>query len=369
MPFHLWKTEDMEPDLSRYAPGFSIEIGGQENKDLYKSIVDLDVVQNLEGPSTFSISLNENDRAKPFRWLDSKFLEPRKEDVVIKIGYSGSMKNAIIARINSLEPSFPSSGTPTLVVQGYDHYHELQNSHPKKENKLVFNKKTTYKEIVEEIATVNKLGMGEIELRNKSSRELCIREDWSYAYILEDLAERLGCEVFVRDKQLHFRPPKYGSKEITALEWGKSLISFTPRLSIARVVTEATLRGQVEGKEVQAVVNHKDLSYKEPNSKSGVDLLRSVKATAITRTNIPFDSMEEAKIRAKSILENANNELISGECECLGNPEIIPGKNVRIKGVGKRFNGKYYVIRATHNLGAGGYTTSLELRRGFVGKV
>lgn len=368
----------MALDLSRYAPRFSVKIGGDEynnlnesNIDLNKSILNLRIEQHLEGPSTFSFSLNEG--TKPFRWLENNFLKPRA-DVDIEIGYSNIMKHTISGMINSLEPSFPTSGTPTLIVQGYDYYHLLR--HPPKKEMMTFKKGMSYKDIVGRIAATSgrlSLDKDEEAPETKLCRDLVKPSEQTGAEFLEELAERLGCEVFARGKKLYFRAPQYSSDKVATLEWGKSLISFNPRLSTAKVVTEVTVRGQIEGKEVQAVATLKDLSYREPNSESGIELLRSYRADIFTdtinMTNIPIGCEEEAKILAKSILDKKNNELVSGSCECIGNPEIAPGTNVEIKGVGKRFSGKYYVTSAIHDIGTGGYTTSLSLRRGFVGKV
>jgi len=86
-------------------------------------------------------------------------------------------------------------------------------------------------------------------------------------------------------------------------------------------------------------------------------------------TDIPVTCEAEAKEIAKAILERSNRELITCTCKCPGNPDLVPGSNVMIKGVGKRFSGKYYLTKSTHKIGESGYTTTLEMRRGLVGNV
>ena len=54
---------------------------------------------------------------------------------------------------------------------------------------------------------------------------------------------------------------------------------------------------------------------------------------------------------------------ISGPLECIGDPDIRPGKCIDIERVGKLFSGKYYIKSAKHTFDINGYRTSLEVRR------
>ncbi len=54
---------------------------------------------------------------------------------------------------------------------------------------------------------------------------------------------------------------------------------------------------------------------------------------------------------------------IQGDIECVGDPALIPGSSVEIRGIGEIFSGKYYITGAKHSFGSGGYTTSLSVRR------
>ena len=47
----------------------------------------------------------------------------------------------------------------------------------------------------------------------------------------------------------------------------------------------------------------------------------------------------------------------------IGLPDLRPGDNVEIHGVGKRFSGTYYVTKVTHTLNAAGYLTEFDARR------
>lgn len=74
-------------------------------------------------------------------------------------------------------------------------------------------------------------------------------------------------------------------------------------------------------------------------------------------------STEEAKSIAVAELKRRNNGFIEGNLECIGNPELRPGITVKIDKVGERFSGFYYITKARHRIGEGGYKTTLDVRR------
>jgi phage protein D len=94
----------------------------------------------------------------------------------------------------------------------------------------------------------------------------------------------------------------------------------------------------------------------------------SSKEKTINR-RFPVRSEQEAKAKAKAILIKANQSFIEGNCEIMGIPDLRAGSKVNIEGVGKRFEGVYYIKSAKHSISEGGYTTSLSLRRGRAGIV
>jgi phage protein D len=53
----------------------------------------------------------------------------------------------------------------------------------------------------------------------------------------------------------------------------------------------------------------------------------------------------------------------------IGIPELRPGDNVKLLGLGQRFSGDYYVKKVQHTLGNGGYHTEFDVRRVFDGGV
>ncbi len=62
-------------------------------------------------------------------------------------------------------------------------------------------------------------------------------------------------------------------------------------------------------------------------------------------------------------LEARSLGFITGRGSVIGNPELRARMVIELKGLGKRFSGKYYVTSATHTIDAGGYRTDFEVKR------
>ena len=81
--------QQMALNLDFYAPFFSIKIGGKPQPELKNAVISLEVDENLESASMFTMNINEglDIKTQKFTWLDSKLLAPESgEDVEIYIG-------------------------------------------------------------------------------------------------------------------------------------------------------------------------------------------------------------------------------------------------------------------------------------------
>lgn len=366
-------------NLDFYAPTFMIKIGGKAQEELKNAVISLEVDENLESASMFTININEglDIKTQKFTWLDNKLIAPEGgEDVEISIGYASRAKKLkeplITGKITALNPSFPSTGVPTLSVQGYDLSFCLQKSVVKK--KRTFDKEKDYGAVAKKIASEHKLGVVNIKSTIKPCEKITQNPGESDYNFLKRLADRFGYEFFIRNKELYFRKPRDYEEEVMTLEWGKELISFNPRLSTAKVVSKVTVKGHNQknpAKPIIGIATLKDIGFKEPKAKSAAESVKTCqkKEVETSEHDFPVCDEEDAKALAKALLIKANNSVIEGSCECIGIPELRPGTNVQIEGIGKRFSGKYYIKSVKHSIGDSGYTVSFEVRRGGFGTI
>jgi phage protein D len=81
----------------------------------------------------------------------------------------------------------------------------------------------------------------------------------------------------------------------------------------------------------------------------------------------PVTSVQEAQDLANSLLRERAYEFITGSGSVIGVPNLRPGDNVRLTGLGKRFTGDYYVKKVEHTIGSSGYLTNFEVRSTYDG--
>jgi len=366
-------------DLAFYAPIFMIKIEGKPQPELKNAVISLEIDENLESPGMFTLNINEGldmERQK-FEWLDGEVLDPeRGDDFEIYLGYASRADKfkepSITGKITALNPTFPSTGIPTLSVQGYDHSFCLKKSIVKE--KRTFDKEKDYAAVAKKIASQHKLDEAGIEPTIKACEKITQNPEESDYDFLRRLAGRLGYEFFVRNKVLYFRKPRDYATEVMTLRWRKELISFNPRLSTAKVVSKVTVKGhnqQNPAKPIKGIATLKDIGFKEPGARSAAESVKTCQKEEVETSehDFPVCSEEDASALAKALLTRANNSLIEGSCECIGIPGLRPGTNVKIEGVGNRFSGNYYIKSVKQSIGDGGYTTSFEVRRGGIGSI
>jgi hypothetical protein len=70
----------------------------------------------------------------------------------------------------------------------------------------------------------------------------------------------------------------------------------------------------------------------------------------------------EAKRKAKAALEEKLREVCTFSIQLMGDPKYLAAENIQLKGFGK-LNGKYFIEKASHEIGENGYITTLTCHK------
>jgi len=76
-----------------------------------------------------------------------------------------------------------------------------------------------------------------------------------------------------------------------------------------------------------------------------------------------IESAAEAKKRAKARMEAMKAGFGFMELTCIGIPELVPGRFIKIEKFADAVDGKYYVTGVTHYLTEESFTTVVKARR------
>jgi phage protein D/phage baseplate assembly protein gpV len=337
-----------------YRPDFAVKIEGLTlAADVRNATRSLSYDNNIDTADMFTLQLDNAG----LRFCDSALFDVGK-DVEIHMGYEGELEPMMLGEITAINPSFPQSGAPTIAVSGYDRSHRLRtNSRAPRSFKYV-----NASLIAIRLAVENKL----VPIVDPGGRvHESIEQNGSDWALLQELADRNYFQVFVRWDKLYFRFPR-PQFEMAVLEWGKNLISFSPRLSMSgqhgiQVVQSYNYRlAQTIVSVLPALAVASDSEdIIERLGSAAVDQLVEL-GRYVSRGEQVSDHLEGAAL-AKSILQQLLEGLYEGTGSCIGLPQLRAGDMIEIQGVGKRFSGKYRLRRVTHTIDDGGYRTTFEV--------
>jgi uncharacterized protein involved in type VI secretion and phage assembly len=343
-----------------------IEIDGQKAPDhLSEDILQVVVEESLHLPGMFTLVI-QNDyfsgrNDEPWRYKD--LLQMGK---VVKIGFKASTTDAIDfdeahqeklieGEITAIETHFSEKSQAPVVVRGYDKFHRL---HRGQYNRSFQN--MTDSDVVKKIAEEAGIDIGSIDSSGEP-HDYLFQSNQTNMQFLRERAGRIGFELFNRDGKLHFHKPKVAQE--LSLKWLKDLNSFRVRVTTAEQVKAVEVRAWDYG-EKRAIVAKAQTEQLITKTDSGQGSKTSTKfggnPTKVV-VDQPVFNRKEADAIAQAVCNEIGGQFIYADAKAEGNPEIRPGRVVKLDGMGQH-SGKYYVTETRHLYHEGVYTTEFSVR-------
>lgn len=339
-----------------WVPRFELKLADRPvGRDVVHDVLQVTYKDDIEAMDSVEVTINNWDAENlRFKYSDGDLFDPGKE-LELALGYfgQGGLRRMIRGKITALRPSFPAAGAPTLAITALN---VLKKLHRKQESHAYWKMKDS--QIAEKVAA--RLGVTlKTQARDKSReepREYVFQDNRFDIVFLMELARRNGYDLFLEeDGQSIFFGSTENVKKVTyELSYRRSLIDFKPNLTTANQVAEVTVRGwdSVNKKPIEATVKRKKGEYDE-----------AFKERREIVADRPIQSPREAKDLAQETMSRITKDMLTGTGTTVGLPYLRAGSAIRIDGLGRRFNGSYFVTSTTHTLGESGYTTQFECRR------
>jgi phage protein D len=374
------------PDVRTYAPEFAVFVGGTEIAESIKEdILSVKIDMDLDNLDHFDLVVsNWDDRAIDYKYSDKKIFDV-DTPVTVQLGYAGHLVTVMHGFVEALAPKFPEGESPTLTLSGASSLKKLRGRRPGPNDQKLYENLADW-EIAHRIARRNDLDA--VVTQQGEKNEVLWQRDLDDAQFLMERARKIDFDVYVqydegsRRDVLHFEKPHdlrdstrsriftfdyaVGPPPQGAQLPDRHLREFTPKLNTTRQVGSITVRGwDPQRKEaITATATRQSLPGSAGPGKSGVDFA-GPKADEVLDT--PVASQREAQSLADARLRERAYDFLTGDGRVVGLPELRPGVNVQLRGLGVRFSGTYYVKTVSHQLGAAGYSTSFGVRRVFDG--
>jgi phage protein D/phage baseplate assembly protein gpV len=342
------------PESEARVSQFTLKIDGTgAPQEVMDDLVQVEVDQNLHLPAMFSITLAFGN----LKWLEEQTLrEGKKIEIAAKEG--SAEKKLCSGKIATVEADLVDDANPTVTLRGYDESHVM---HRRKCTKPFLQVKDS--DIASRVAGQSGLS-SEVDATS-GVHEYVLQTNESDYELLRRRAERIGYEFFVNGGKLYFKRPGSFKRPEVSLEWGVNLKSFRPRLATTEQVNEVEVRGW-DPKQKREIIGRANSGQGAPQigeNRKGGDIANQVWGNSkVVVVDRPVTSQAEADTIAKAELDQVVGSFVEAEGTCFGDAAIQPGCVLDIKGVGRRFSGKYRVSQARHTYDkTSGYMTSFAV--------
>jgi uncharacterized protein involved in type VI secretion and phage assembly len=360
-----------------------IKINGVPDLEFSANVIEAVVDTNVFMPGMFIIVVEDqlDPVTKTLKWTDSpKVRIGTLVDISIKVedpaaSFIPKVNSLLSGEITAIEPVFDNSERVLLRIRGYDMAH-----------RLTYGKKTrTYgdanpmaaviseDQIIRMIAAQAGLAAGKIDVSGLTSMRYSYvmqynQSDWEFLWAR---AQLFGYQVYADGKMLNFVKADASRTIIPPadLKWGQNLKKFEPRMVALGQVTGAEALGWDAGGKKAVTGSSSSDSSKTGASGIGLGMTGSTTIkTAFFNSSKDFviEPMVKTAGQAKTIagarFEKNQSQFVraSGEL-AIGDPFLLAGTRVKIKGVGLKFGGTYYVTEAKHIWNHDRYTVRFEV--------
>lgn len=324
--------------------------------DLKRVVVD----EALDVASFFTLEFyNWDDTTLRHTWSDSKLFAPGSE-VEIWLGYVGRLERVMVAEITGIEANFVTQETPTLIVQGYDHRHRLfrgryTRSFTKMKDSAIASQLAHAAGLRAQVTDTG-VTLAYVLQHNQTDDEF-----------LQERAQRIGYEFFVRDRTLYFQPHQNSKPAAMTLSLMDDVLAFHPRLTTLGQIGEVAVRGW-DVQQKQVVSSKASAGQETPMMGGRMSGPRAAKKAFGQASTAHVTAAMLDSAGARAIAQGQFNQMalhyIEGDGECRGRADLHAGSVIKIEGAGQTFSGLYYVTGVTHTVTQDdGYRAQFRVQR------
>jgi hypothetical protein len=375
---------------TQFAPQFTMQIGGANlPPGLRGAISSVTWTTGLEGADSVEVAFaNPN-----LQWLDNPILAV-DQPFNLSVGYAPDpLEKVFVGEITGVEPSFPSGGMPTIRVTAHDFLQRLTHGKVDRAFFIQIPESVTIPlpdPAVAAIVSGSNLLIPDLDpvggvlstlmtlasyiaAPDEPQKWVRKQQGTSDFDFLTSIAKENGWEMYIdhtaepKGYMLRFQFIVQDYAPSVTLEWGNSLMDFTPRLTTVGDVFGISARVWVASLQMDFVIvvswdyDRAAFNLMIYPGLGDLNTLLGEKASK-TISIKPTGFGNSLREILSELLPRLNNRL-TGTGSTIGNPAIKPGKVINLIGLGSQFSGLYRITSATHTFDNGGYKTSFKVRK------
>lgn len=330
-------------------PSYEISIDGMTISQRDLSITNISIKLSAKegaGMANFSVSNCYSLKEKGFK-SNLKLMFKLGSIVRISLGYSNVNKELFRGYIDSI--SYKLGDVPEIDINCMDVIAVLMK------NKVEERKRPgiTVKQAISDILKKYKKFIKNSKIDELQSVYNQIVQDEDDYKFIKKIADKNNCDFFAVGSKVFVSNLKKKKDIATTLDYGINVMHFSREVQFNNF--EVTAYGKndsnnntVSGKYVH-VTQYDYVNYLEETCEKII--IRSPQ----------IDNETIANVMAFNKAEKLIDRGYSSNIECIGIPELVPGRYVTLKNFDRDIDGSFYITVTTHNYSPGKYTVSLNI--------
>ena len=340
-----------------WVPEYKVKVDGQEiqlSDDLFLQAILVDL--RRQAPASVEIQFNNKSGN-----YDSEDQFAPGNEVEVALGYTEQEKKVVFTgEIIGTEVRLSGKSPRIFVVRAFDYLHRMTRG---RKTRTFLEQK--FSDIINQLAGDASLSPDVDD--TAFTREYVIQHNQTDLDFARSIAGWLDYDLHIRHREgpskLRFKKPEIGGDKVVKAVFEKPdlpagdthLRRFAGRLSLARVVSEVTVRGWNPAEKKEIVGRATSLYGTMGGETPATDEIKQ-KWGETDRQIVDYKvfSQEEADAIAETKLNEYARTFLVADVEIQGNAEVAPGTIVEVSLAGPRYDGKYFVERVTQVPGARG---------------
>jgi len=287
--------------------------------------------------------------------------------VTIKLGYLDALETVFVGFVADVNFVFDINDLPYVEITGMDvkgvmmsnNYATQLTAKSYGEAVKEILQRTAYSKLQsgKAITSINVTDTPDKQAGNQkvSAETIEMVSESDYEFVVK-AAKKFNYEFFSDCGTVYFRKAKSNTSPLMELGVGKGIVSFHIGYSLSGIVETIEARSMDPGTGKILTAKSK-FSNKLSTSGKAKGLVSKSKKIYIDST---ISSQNQADARVAYLMETMSYRLGCLECECVGMPELVPGRFITLDGLGSPVDNTFYLTTVTHDFReTGGYKTKL----------
>ena len=348
-----WDFSGLETQSKNFrAPAVSFTVGGTDLVKKGAALQSAEAVLSLEGASSVSVVFNDCYDVKNGSFDSTlKSAAVLGKTVELSFGYQSSLNKVFKGYLSNVRITASADEGYTMEFVALDARRlMMSDNHHSREYKI----KNYSDAVTEVLKRYARLCTAKVDSTSENMQNgLLWQRGSDYDFITRELigSGRADREFFIAVDKAYFRKPRSVSAPVITLKPGGGLISITRDAEYLNESVQVLGFDPAAGKAVSG----------KAAAKSTDELTDALGGAGEWFISDPSCvSASQASGWAGAVAATAVQKSQKAWINCIGLPEIIPGRYLKIERVDSLVNRKYYITRVTHRFDSSGFLTEIE---------